>query len=262
MSQVIAKKSRISYIRIAMKNDAMTFRPIGYLESCYKDKFGTPRQPGLSPHSKSSLRIRGDLQPEASLQGIEGFSHVWLIFLFHENQSSRFHAKVHPPRLEGRAMGLFATRTPHRPNPIGLSLVKLDKVVNGVLYFSGADLIEGTPILDIKPYIPSVEAIPSAKVGWVSDVDAKNIQVEFSIEAQQVLNSWQSEIKEEHLEQLIIDTICLDPRPTVYKGFEGQESPYRQTHVFRLFDKDIHFTFIDQQKAVVTMIQNYISEKL
>ena len=131
--------------------------PIGYIESCFKDKFGTPRQPGLVKKAWAKLKIRADLQPEESLQGLEGFSHVWLIWVFHQNKVSRYHAKVHPPRLGGKSMGLFATRTPHRPNPIGLSLVEIVRVEKDGIVVSGADLVDGTPILDIKPYLQEVE---------------------------------------------------------------------------------------------------------
>ena len=106
----------------------MDVTPIGFLKSCYPDKFGTPRQPGLVSGARAELKLRSDLQPELALQGLEGFSHIWLIFIFHKNQSARYHAKVHPPRLKGEPIGLFATRTPHRPNPIGLSLVELVEI--------------------------------------------------------------------------------------------------------------------------------------
>ncbi|RYZ79837.1 MAG: tRNA (N6-threonylcarbamoyladenosine(37)-N6)-methyltransferase TrmO, partial [Proteobacteria bacterium] len=130
----------------------MQLTPIGTLESCYRDKFGTPRQPGLSPEAWSKLKIRADLQPAQALEGLEKFSHVWLIFEFHQNKTARYHAKVHPPRLGGESMGVFATRSPHRPNPLGLSLVKLVKIEGDCLFFAGADLVDGTPIFDIKPY--------------------------------------------------------------------------------------------------------------
>lgn len=240
-----------------MTFEPLKFTPIGYLESCYKDKFGTPRQPGLSPHALSQLKLRSDLQPQESLDGLEGFSHIWIIFVFHENQVSRFHAKVHPPRLSGKSMGLFATRTPHRPNPIGLSLVKLEKIEDGIIYLSGADLIDGTPVLDIKPYIPDVEAVPYAKVGWVSEVPQRNIDIDFSDVAEAALSQWMLKMNQSNLKQLIKDTIRLDPRPNVYKGFEGADSPYRKNHVFRLYDKDICFEFVEENRALVTEIRDY-----
>lgn len=217
--------------------------PIGYIESCYKDKFGTPRQPGLVAKSWARLKIRGDLQPEQALEGLEGFSHIWLIWIFHQNKVARYHAKVHPPRLEGESIGLFATRTPHRPNPIGLSLVELVKVEKDCVIVAGADLVDGTPVLDIKPYLPDVESVPSAKTGWTGEVKKAAIEVRFSAEAEVLLRRWDERFPERHLRDLIVDTLRLDPRPVLYRGYESTESPYRETHAVRLYEGDVHFRF-------------------
>lgn len=217
--------------------------PIGFLESCFRDKFGTPRQPGLVKDAWARLRLRADLQPEESLQGLEGFSHVWLIWVFHQNKSARFHAKVHPPRLGGQTQGVFATRSPHRPNPIGLSLVELVRVEKDGIVVSGVDLVDGTPILDIKPYLPTVEAIPSAKTGWPAEIPTEQIRVEFTVEAESLMKQWQQRRTENNLRTVVEDTLRLDPRPIVYRGYEAGESPYRNEHAVRLFDGDIHFRF-------------------
>ncbi|MEK2689788.1 tRNA (N6-threonylcarbamoyladenosine(37)-N6)-methyltransferase TrmO [Bdellovibrio sp. GT3] len=218
--------------------------PIGYIESCFKDKFGTPRQPGLVKSAWAKLKIRADLQPEEALQGLEGFSHVWLVWVFHQNKVARYHAKVHPPRMGGKSIGLFATRTPHRPNPIGLSLVELVKVEKDGIIVSGADLVDGTPILDIKPYLPEIESIPNARTGWTSEVVKDPIQVEFTEHASKILAQWQKQNPDKKLQEIIEDTLKLDPRPVVYRGYEGDEgSPYRNKHAVRLFDGDIHFEF-------------------
>lgn len=217
--------------------------PIGFIDSCFKDKFGTPRQPGLVKQAWARLKIRPDLQPEESLQGLEGFSHVWLVWVFHQNKSARFHSKVHPPRLGGKTMGLFATRSPHRPNPIGLSLVELISVEKDGIIVAGADLVDGTPILDIKPYLPEVEAIPDARTGWPKEVEKEQIEVQFEAEAEQLLQDWQKRLPDRPLREIIEETLKLDPRPIVYRGFEEGESPYRNTHAVRLFDGDIHFRF-------------------
>lgn len=217
--------------------------PIGFLESCFRDKFGTPRQPGLVKDAWARLRLRADLQPEESLQGLEGFSHVWLIWVFHQNKSSRFHAKVHPPRLGGQTQGVFATRSPHRPNPIGLSLVELVRVEKDGIVVSGVDLVDGTPILDIKPYLPAVEALPEAKTGWPAEIPVEQIHVEFTVEAESLMAEWQKRRGENNLRNVVEDTLRLDPRPVVYRGYEAGESPYRNEHAVRLFDGDIHFRF-------------------
>ncbi|XP_072039106.1 tRNA (adenine(37)-N6)-methyltransferase-like [Amphiura filiformis] len=134
--------------------------PIGFIKSCFKSKNGTPRQPSVCTYSRAKLQILKSafVCPDHSLEGLEQFSHVWVMFLFHKNGAESFtKAKVKPPRLNGAKVGVFATRSPHRPNPIGLTLAKLDKVQGGTLHLSGVDIIDGTPVLDIKPYVPAYD---------------------------------------------------------------------------------------------------------
>ncbi|CAH1254409.1 TRMO [Branchiostoma lanceolatum] len=144
-----------------MSEDTITSTPIGYLESCFKQKAGTPRQPTVCDLSKAKLTISRSIfnNPEHSLDGIEKFSHLWVVFVFHMNEGEAVKAKVKPPRLDGVKVGVFATRSPHRPNPIGLTLAKLDKVEGDTLHLSGIDILDGTPILDIKPYIPVYDGV-------------------------------------------------------------------------------------------------------
>jgi tRNA-Thr(GGU) m(6)t(6)A37 methyltransferase TsaA len=234
----------------------MEFEPIGFIKSCFPDKFGTPRQPGLVRGALAELKLRADLQPELALQGLEGFSHLWLIFVFHKNQSARYHAKVHPPRLEGESTGLFSTRTPHRPNPIGLSLVEIVEIRGDTLILQGVDLIDGTPILDIKPYLPEIESKPQARTGWTSEAEVPSITVSFSEEAEKTLRIWQGKNfkNSEPIQQQIEELLKLDPRPVVYRGFEGQKSPYRQEHRVRFYNSDIHFEFTSPQHVSVVKI--------
>jgi tRNA-Thr(GGU) m(6)t(6)A37 methyltransferase TsaA len=144
------------------------FPVIGTLESCFRGKNGTPRQPGVASSARSRLRLKTTSlnNPAYSLDELEGFSHVWVLFVFHLDEGAKscangevderkpLKSKVTPPRLKGKKVGLFATRSPHRPAPIGLSLVKLEKVVGDELYLCGGDMVNGTPVLDIKPYLP------------------------------------------------------------------------------------------------------------
>lgn len=227
---------------------------IGQITSCYKDKFGTPRQPGLAPSSEAKILIDKQWQPESSLEGLEGFSHLWVIFEFHQNTNKNFHAKVHPPRLGGKQMGVFATRSPHRANSVGLSLVKIVKVEKDGVVISGVDLVDGTPVFDIKPYLPEIEAIQDAKSGWAGEAPKANIVVEWSPEHLATLDAWSTQIQKPSLRQLIEETLRLDPRPVVYRGFEGKESPYRESHAVRLFDGDIHFTFKDTQTIEILKV--------
>lgn len=134
--------------------------PIGYISSCFSMKNGTPRQPTVCGPSRGELRIKQSVfnNPEHALVGLEQFSHVWIIFLFHKNGHLSCKAKVKPPRLNGQRVGVYSTRSPHRPNALGLTLAKLDKIEGDTLHLSGIDMIAGTPVLDIKPYIPEYDS--------------------------------------------------------------------------------------------------------
>lgn len=144
----------------ALETGNLLTEPIGYLESCFSAKIGTPRQPSICSHSRACLKIRKSIfnNPEHSLMGLEQFSHVWVLFVFHKNGHLNYKAKVQPPRLNGAKTGVFSTRSPHRPNAIGLTLAKLEKVEGGAVYLSGIDMINGTPVLDIKPYIADYDS--------------------------------------------------------------------------------------------------------
>lgn len=230
----------------------MEIKPIGFIKSCYPEKFGTPRQPGLVPSVESELIISPEWQPEQALQGLETYSHLWIMFIFHLNNSSRYHAKVHPPRLDGETMGVFATRSPHRPNPIGLSLVEIKEIKSDRVVFYGGDLVDKTPVVDIKPYLPNIENKPHAKGGWsMTDPNAPQIQVEFTQQALIKVKDWMARINDPKLKLSIEQIIQQDPRPTVYKGYESKESPYRNKHAFKLYDGDIQFEFLTPNHAVV-----------
>lgn len=133
--------------------NSLQFEPIGHILSCFSEKFGTPRQSLYSKYSRGIVMLKNCINIDC-FEGIEEYSHVWLIFVFHKSSHSKFKTKIKPPRLNGEKKGIFATRAPHRYNPIGLSLVKLEKVEERKIWVSGIDLINETPILDIKPYHP------------------------------------------------------------------------------------------------------------
>ncbi|XP_051142427.1 uncharacterized protein LOC127259257 isoform X2 [Andrographis paniculata] len=154
--------------------------PIAVVRSCFSTRNGTPRQPLLVPLAKASLLFDYSRVPQASLQGLEGYSHCWIIYVFHLNtdlnklwkhpSQSRFKAKVRVPRLKGERVGVFATRSPHRLCPIGLTVAKVEAVHGHVVLLSGVDLVDGTPVLDIKPYLPYCDSIQDATVpDWVKE---------------------------------------------------------------------------------------------
>ncbi|KAI4832707.1 tRNA (adenine(37)-N6)-methyltransferase [Pseudochaenichthys georgianus] len=134
--------------------------PIGYISSCFAVKNGTPRQPTICGPSRAELRIQQSIfnNPEHALVGLEQYSHVWIIFLFHKNGHLNYKAKVKPPRLNGQRVGVYSTRSPHRPNALGLTLARLDKIDGDTVHLSDIDMIAGTPVLDIKPYIPDYDS--------------------------------------------------------------------------------------------------------
>jgi tRNA (adenine37-N6)-methyltransferase len=225
-----------------------TFQPIGHVESPYKEKFGTPRQPGLVEGTRGTIVLRDDLNPDA-FDGLADFSHVWVVFVFHENQSVRegrptVKTKVHPPRLEGKAVGVFATRSPHRPNPIGLSLVRIEKIEGRRLSIYGLDLIDGTPVLDLKPYLPTIEAIPGAYEGWSGPIKSKSIAVEWSPEAEAVLRSSDHQIDLATAKATIEQILELDPRPVSYRGTLENPDPYTSLYGFRFENWNIVFRML------------------
>ena len=185
--------------------------PIGVIHSCFKEKFAAPRQPGLVPAALAQVELHQPYNQADAVAGLEEFSHIWLTFAFHQTAQQGWKPKVRPPRLGGnKKLGVFATRSTFRPNPLGLSLVKLESIdtSNGViLHVRGADLIDQTPILDIKPYLPWVESIPNAKSGFASDDQVLQLPICYSEQAQLVLSS------RPELFELIEQVLLHDPRP-------------------------------------------------
>lgn len=241
----------------------MQLQQIGQVHSCYLDKFGTPRQPGLVENSVAFVEIFETFQPEFSLQGLEEFSHVWLLFHFHKNNQNNFHAKVHPPRLSGKSVGVFATRSPHRPNPLGLSVVKLEELVlsgpRKGLWVRGIDLVQDTPIFDLKPYLPEIESLESATSGWTQTLQVTKVQCLWSGEALESLSkTLNSHENLDEIKTLVEATLELDPRPKVYKGFEGENSgsPYRETHACRILRWDFHFRFYSAEIVIVESVNS------
>nr|O68638.1 RecName: Full=Putative S-adenosylmethionine-dependent methyltransferase RcsF [Pseudomonas aeruginosa]AAC62539.1 regulator protein [Pseudomonas aeruginosa] len=157
--------------------------PIGHVRSCFKEKFAIPRQPQLAPAATGVLELLPPFDTGDAVEGLEQVSHVWLIFLFHQALEDKPRLKVRPPRLGGnQSMGVFATRATHRPNGLGQSVVKLEKVEPGRLWLSGIDLLDGTPVIDIKPYVPYADIVPDAH-NAIADAPPSSIAVHWSDEA-------------------------------------------------------------------------------
>lgn len=142
-----------------VESDCISYRPIGVIETTFQNKRGVPRQPTVMAKAKGSIIIDSNVfnNPGHALSGLEEFSHMWIIFHFHATESTNVPAKVAPPRLGGERRGVFSTRSPHRPCSLGLSLVKIDSIEGNKIHFFGVDMVNGTPVLDIKPYIPQYD---------------------------------------------------------------------------------------------------------
>jgi tRNA-Thr(GGU) m(6)t(6)A37 methyltransferase TsaA len=164
--------------------DELTIRPVAKISTPFKTKFGIPKQSELVSSLKGKIVFNKEFRKEGILKGIEGFSHLYLIWGFSGFDEDTWSPTVRPPRLGGNErVGVFASRSPNRPNPLALSIVKLqriemDKKDGPVLYVSGVDMMDGTPIYDIKPYIPLYDSVPEAKSGFVSEVEKKHLKVE------------------------------------------------------------------------------------
>lgn len=226
------------------EKDLPPLRVIARMESDFPDKFGIPRQSGLT-----SLASRIVFEPEFrdpnALRGIEGWSHLWILWIFSEAVRPGWSPTVRPPRLGGNErVGVFATRSPFRPNNIGLSSVKLERVEHtenegDVLIVSGADLMDGTPIIDIKPYVPYADAHPEASGGFAAEKFGKKLKVVFPEE----LLSRVEPGKREGLKDLLAE----DPRPAV------QDDPER-VYGMRFSDVEIKFVVSDGVLSVVDVI--------
>jgi len=197
-----------------------SFKPIGIIDSCFKEKFGIPRQSGLATEARAVLKMFPPFDQMEAFKGLKDFSHIWIIFVFHSGMRDNWKATVRPPRLGGnRRAGVFSTRSGFRPNPIGLSAVRLEKIVREKketrLYLSGVDLMDGTPVLDIKPYLPYADAIFDAGGGFAPSIPEALLRVDFSPEARAFcLEKEQSGYP--GLMRLIEQLLKMDPRPAYY----------------------------------------------
>lgn len=190
----------------------MNIQPIAYIRNDYKEKFGIPRQSGLV-NLKSEIIFESEFSDPNALRGLKDFTHIWLIWEFSEAENRAFSPTVRPPRLGGNVRkGVFATRSPFRPNPLGLTVVKLEKIEPGKLSVSGADLMDGTPIFDVKPYLPYVDSIPDASNGWSLANAEGRLEVKFP---EDLLKKIPRE-----KQAGLIEILSQDPRPQYQNSHE------------------------------------------
>ncbi len=192
----------------------MDIKPIAHFRSPFPEKFGIPRQAGLVPELRGRIEFEPEFRSADAVRGLEGFGYIWLIWGFSGNipeneelSGSSFRATVRPPRLGGNErIGVFASRSPFRPNGLGLSSVKMESISDGpVINVLGADLMDGTPIYDIKPYLPYTDSHPEAASGFVDEKEWKELEVDFPQDLKNLMEPSQAEALAKVLEQ--------DPRP-------------------------------------------------
>lgn len=221
---------------------------IGTVRSPFKEKFGVPRQPGLV-NIDSQIEILTPYNLPEAFRGLQEFSHIWVSFIFHQAKRDKWHPTVRPPRLGGNTkIGVFASRSPFRPNNIGLSVVKLSGIdFSGpgvVLKVVGLDAVDQTPVIDIKPYIPYVDKVPGAKDGFAAGAPEATMQVNFSSQAEQQLK----EIADEKLKDMIVEVLSYDVRPAY------QEDEPDRIYGMRFSSYDIQWRVNREIVSVISVI--------
>ena len=218
---------------------------IGHIETDFKEKFGIPRQSGLVKESRGRILFEKEYNVPEAFRGLEDFSHIWVLWQFSEAVRETWSPTVRPPLLGGnKRMGVFATRSPFRPNSVGLSALKLDGVEFSekegvVLHVSGADLLDGTPVYDIKPYLPYADSIPDAVGGFTESLEERRLEVEFPSDLLKRVN----EGKREALRAVL----AADPRPSY------QNDPERE-YGMRFAEYEVRFK-VEGKRLTVTEVE-------
>ena len=230
---------------MAQQDHSFTIHPIAYIETDLPTKFGCPRQSGLVSTLEARIVFQPTYRDPVAFRGLEGYTHLWLIWGFSENKRNTWASTVKPPRLGGnKRMGVFATRSPYRPNGLGLSSVKLERMdydekLGPVLIVTGADLMSGTPIYDVKPYLPYTDCHTEAKGGFADEFVDYGLEVVFP-------DRWLSMIPEDKREGLF-SILSQDPRPSYI------DDPER-VYGFNFLTYDVRFTVRDQVITVCEIV--------
>ncbi len=227
-----------------------SFEPIGVVHSCFTEKFAIPRQPRLAPAARGVLELVPPYDRPEAVAGLESTSHIWLLFVFHAAHSGHEHLRVRPPRLGGnQRIGVFASRATHRPNPLGQSVVKLDRIETGRLYISGIDLLDGTPVLDIKPYVPYADALPEAS-NTLADAAPELLTVGWVDRALE-----QAHVHAQRLQEPVVELIeqCLaqDPKPAYQQPDASRE------YGVRFWDINVRWHYPEAGRIQVLAVNHY-----
>ncbi len=217
---------------------AMEIKPIAYIHTDFKEKFGIPRQSGRVKELMGKIVFEPEYKSPDSVRGLSEFSHIWLIFGFSEAEYKKGTVTVRPPRLGGNTrVGVFASRSPYRPNSIGLSCVKIENISHGEIVVSGVDILDKTPIYDIKPYIPYSDSIPDAKGSFAESNKAHTLSVRIPDEILKILPA--------DKQKVVISCLSEDPRPS-YQS-DGR------TYSMAFGEFDIHFKVCDETLTVTSI---------
>ncbi len=222
--------------------EGFTVSPIAVIRTDFNEKFGIPRQSGRAPSAAGRIVFLPKYRDPDALRGLEGFSHLWLIFDFSESHRKEWSPTVRPPRLGGnQRIGVFASRSPFRPNPLGLSCVKLERIVRTdsegtVLEVSGCDLLDGTPIIDIKPYLPYADSRPDAAGGYADAFTEHSLRVELPEELAALIP--------EEKRQTLLECLADDPVPSY------QHDPQR-VYSMRYAGLDVKFRVSEGKVTVI-----------
>lgn len=218
---------------------------IAHVQTDFSTKFGLPRQSGLASSVVGKIVFEKPYRNEAAFRGLEDFSHIWVVWKFSKAEKEDWSPTVRPPLLGGnKKMGVFATRSPFRPNPIGLSCLKLEKIeydkqLGPVLYVSGCDMMDGTPVFDIKPYLPYADSIQNATGGFTDTLSERKLAVEISPDLT-------NKISPEKLKELI-EVLSIDPRPSYIDD-------NTRVYGFEFCNKEVKFTVADKTLTVIEII--------
>ncbi|MCK5539120.1 MAG: tRNA (N6-threonylcarbamoyladenosine(37)-N6)-methyltransferase TrmO [Bacteroidales bacterium] len=226
-----------------------TIETIGIIHSCYKDKFAIPRQAGLVSAATAYIELLAPYNDIEITKGIEDFSHLWLSFIFHKHINKGWNTTVKPPRLDGKQrFGVFATRASFRPNPIGLSLVEFDSIEQKegklFIHIKGADLMDQTPIIDIKPYVPYSDSIMDAKGGFTDHIKEEKLHILFSPEAE---HDCQMAIKKyPQIKDFVSQLLALDHRAYYYKKID-------KVYSTKVYDYDLKWHIVGTEVVVMSL---------
>jgi len=240
--------------------------PIGVIHTCFKEKFGIPRQPNLVVGAPGMLEFFPEFSRQEAVRGLEQFSHIWLIFLFHRavKKEGGWSPMVRPPRLGGnKKIGVFASRSPFRPNPIGMSCVRLERVEitakGPVLHLTGVDILDQTPVLDIKPYLPYSDRVDTARDGFAPAPGPGACEVSFSSTAATQILERQKTFP--NLMSIITQVLENDPRPgyssthcsNMEKDFGPEKTEENRLYGIRLFDFDLKWQAAGNKIQVIRL---------